>query len=237
MAPKNFTLLSIEQAIRDVCNTLQERPTVSWRNHSEDELWRELVSCILGSRVRVKAVNAAIERMSSMCLLTRPHPRACFNQLEQDTITALTGGYPFFRVRANQIRRAAEHIYTSRGSILNLLNDLDDVCIARRLLVREVPGLGPKQASLFLRNICFAKYIAILDVHILTYLRWIGITDSSLKSIPNLGQYEALEGAFIEHACAFGYSPDRFDLAVWIVIRVVKEESKIADRDSCIGWI
>ncbi|MCY3766266.1 MAG: hypothetical protein OXH06_12680 [Gemmatimonadetes bacterium] len=236
MATINFTLPTIEEAIRDVCNTLEERPAVSWRNHSEDELWRELVSCILGSRVRIKAVNAAIERMNSMCLLTRPQPRSCFNQLEEDTLAALAGGYPFFRVRANQIRRAAEHIYISRGSILSLLNDLDDVSIARRLLVREVPGLGPKQASLFLRNICFAKYIAILDVHILAYLHWVGITDSSLKSISNLRKYEALEGAFIEQACAFGYSPDQFDLAVWIVIRVAKEESKLADRASRIGW-
>ena len=237
MATINFTFLAIEQAIRDICNTLGERPVVSWRKHSEDELWRELVTCILGSRVRIKAVNAAIERMGSMCLLSRPQPRTCFNQFEVDTLAALTGGYPFFRVRANQIRRAAEHIYITRGSILSLLNDLKDVCSARRLLVREVPGLGPKQASLFLRNICFAKYIAILDVHVLTYLRWVGITDSLHKSISNLYEYEALENAFIEHASAFGYSPDQFDLAVWIVIRVAKEESKLADRDSCIGWI
>ncbi len=237
MATIKFTLLAIEQAIRDVCNTLDERPAVSWRKHNEGDLWRELVSCILGSRVRINVVNSAIERMTRMSLLSRPQPHTCFNQLEEDTLAALKGVYPFFRVRANQIRRAAEHIYSSRGSIRSLLNDLEDVCIARRLLVREVPGLGPKQASLFLRNIGFAKYIAILDVHVLTYLRWVGISGSSFKSISNLCEYEALEGAFIEHACAFGYSPDQFDLAVWIVIRVAKEESKFADRDSCIGWI
>ena len=119
-----------------------------------------------------------------------------------------------------------ERLYTSRGSILKLLNSASDVRNARRVLVAEVAGLGPKQASLFLRNIGYAKHIAILDVHVLTYLNWVGLTDTPLKSVSTLSKYEVLEDSFIEHAYAFGYSPDQFDLAVWIVMKVAKEESK-----------
>ena len=226
MAMISFSRPVIEQAIRNVCSTLDECPSVSWEKYREDDLWRELVFCILGSRVRFEAVHAAVERMDSMYLLSQPWRNTGFDQYEEDIVTALSGGYPFYRIRANHIRRAAEHLYTSRGSILKLLDSAGDVRSVRRVLVAEVAGLGPKQASLFLRNIGYAKHIAILDVHVLTYLNRVGLTDTLLKSVSTLSQYEVLEDSFIEHAYTFGYSPDQFDLAVWIVMKVAKEESK-----------
>jgi hypothetical protein len=30
----------------------------------------------------------------------------------------------------------------------------------------------------------------------------------------------------MEHAYSFGYTPDRFDLAVWVVVKVAKEEQE-----------
>ena len=226
MTTIRFSLPAIEHAIRDVCSALDERASVSWEKHSEDDLWRGLVFCILGSRVKIEVVHAAVERMDGMRLLSDPRRNARFDQYEEDTVTALSGGYPFYRSRANQIRRAAEHLYSSRGSILELLNSASDARSARRLLASEVAGLGPKQASLFLRNIGYAKCIAVLDVHVLTYLSWVGVTDAPLKSVSTLGKYQALEDSFIEHACSFGCSPDQFDLAVWVVMKVAKEESR-----------
>ena len=226
MATIRFSLPAVEHAIRDVCSALDERASVSWEKHSEDDLWRELVFCILGSRVKFEAVHAAVERMDGMCLLSHSRRNARFDQYEEDTVTALSGGYPFYRVRANQIRRAAERLYRSRGSILELLDSASDARSARRLLAAEIAGLGPKQASLFLRNIGYAKRIAVLDVHVLTYLCWVGLTDTPLKSVSTLGKYEALEDSFVQHAYSFGCSPDQFDLAVWLVMKVAKEESK-----------
>ena len=226
MTTIRFSLSAIKRAIRDVCSTLGERSTVSWRKHSEDDLWRELVFCILGSRVKFAAVHAAVERMDGMCLLSHPRQNARFDQYEEDTLTALYGGYPFYRGRANQIRRAAERLYSSRGSILELLDSASDARNARRLLASEVAGLGPKQASLFLRNIGYTKRIAVLDVHVLTYLSLVGLVDTPIKSVTTLAKYQALEDSFIDHAYSFGCSPDRFDLAVWVVMKVAKEESK-----------
>lgn len=226
MTTVRFSLATIEHAIRDVYSALDDHPSVSWEQYSEDDLWRELVLCILGSRVKFSAVHVAAERMDRMCLFSSLRRKARFNIYEKDLVTALSGGYPFYRVRANQIRRAAEHIYSSHESIRDLLNRSNDVRGIRRLLASEVAGLGPKQASLFLRNIGYAKHIAVLDVHVLTYLNWVGLTNTPIKSAPTLGKYEMLEDSFIQHAYSFGYSPDQFDLAVWIVVKVAKEESK-----------
>ena len=228
MSAVQYSLPAIECAIRDVCVALgeTERPSTSWSNQSEDDLWRELVACILGSRVKFEVAYSAVERMHDMLLLSSSRRTACFDQYEQDAIAALSGGYPFYRMRANQIRRAAEHLYGTRGSIRGILNAARDGCGARRLLAAEVSGLGPKQASLFLRNIGYAKYVAVLDVHVLTYMNWVGLTNAPIKSVSTVRKYEMLEDAFIEHACSFGSAPDRFDLAVWVVVKTAKEESK-----------
>ena len=83
MAMIGFSLPAIEQAIRDVCSALDERTSVSWKEHSEDDLWRELVACILGSRVKFEAVHAAVERLDGMCLLSQPLRNTCFDQYEE----------------------------------------------------------------------------------------------------------------------------------------------------------
>ena len=225
MTRNRFSLPAIEHAIRDVYSILATSSKVHWKKNSEDNLWRELVCCILGSRVRYETVYAAVDRMYVFNLLKSPRSDSEFNELERNTAEALSTVYPFFRVRAKHIRRAAEHIYKSKGSIKNYLNNAIDVRSARRLLATEVAGLGPKQASLFLRNIGFTKSIAVLDSHVLTYLSWVGFVESPLKSVSSVGKYESLEESFVNHSYSLGCSPDRFDLAVWVVMKVVREES------------
>ncbi len=228
MITTHVSLPAIENAIRDVCSALDEKNIQSstWSKMNEDDLWRELVACVLGSRVRFEAAHAAVERMDKMKLLTNRRRSRRFDKYEEDTVTALSGGYPFYRIRAKQIRRAAERLYGSSGSIREFLDDAHDSRDARRRLASEVPGLGPKQASLFLRNIGYATHIAVLDVHVLTYMSWVGLTKEIVKSISTVRKYEMIEDSFIEHSYSFGYTPDCFDLAVWVVVKVAKEEYK-----------
>lgn len=238
MAVSHVPLPMIESAIRDVCQVLeQEKYCASpWESMSEDDLWRELVACILGSRVRFHVAHAAVERMGRANLLSERRRSSGYDEYERDVMAALSGTtkprrsprlesrYPFPKLRANQIRAAAERLYAQSGTIHNLLGGLRDVHEVRRRLASEVAGLGPKQASLFLRNIGYATHVAVLDVHVLTYMNWIGLTTAPVKSVRTVRQYETLEAAFIEHSCSVGYPPDRFDVAVWVVIRVAKKE-------------
>jgi len=236
MAVTRIPLPAIENAIREVCCALEEKgyQSPSWTTMTEDDLWRELVACILGSRVRFEIAHSAVERMERMCLLCEPRRSSRFLQYEQDVIRALSGvegpgaqgRYPFFRKRANQIRHAAERLYGDHETIRAFLENSCDIRDARRRLASQVSGLGPKQASLFLRNIGYAAHVAVLDVHVLTYMSWAGLTESPMKSVSTIRKYEALEDVFIEHAYSFGHAPDRFDLAVWVVLRVAKEEQR-----------
>lgn len=236
MTVVGISLPAINHAIQEVCSALEVRSHLPrpWTNMPEDALWRELVACILGSRVRFEVAYAAVERMERRRLFCEHRRSSCFAQYEQDVMGALSercaphepNAYPFFRVRANQIRRAAERLYRGRGTLRSFLQDSHDSRDARRRLTSEVTGLGPKQASLFLRNIGYAAHVAVLDIHVLTYMSWVGLTEVPIKSIPTVRRYEALEDAFIQHAYSFGHTPDRFDLAVWVVVKVAKEEQR-----------
>lgn len=240
MAATHVSLPAIENAIREVYFALDKKDhqSPSWAKMTEDNLWRELVACILGSRVRFEVAHSAVERIEKKQLLGQVRRSSRFDLYERDVMDALSGKtlvkdssgsqsrYPFFRMRANQIRRAAERLYGGRGSIREFLDDPRDIRKARRRLASEVSGLGPKQASLFLRNIGYATHVAVLDVHVLTYMSWVGLTNMSVKSVSTVRKYEKLEDSFIKHSDSFGYTPDRFDLAVWVVVKVAKEEYK-----------
>lgn len=236
MTATRIPIPAINNAIREVCFALEEKSYLppSWSSMTEDDLWRELVACILGSRVRFEVAHSAIKRMDRSLLFSENRRSSRFQHYEQDVMGVLSEGgapgetsrYPFFRVRANQIRRAAERLYGGRDTLHSFLEDSHDIRDARRRLASEVSGLGPKQASLFLRNIGYAAHVAVLDSHVLTYMSWVGLTEAPMKSVPTVRKYEALEDAFIEHAYSFGYTPDRFDLAVWVVVKVAKEEQK-----------
>ncbi|MFC1570266.1 N-glycosylase/DNA lyase [Candidatus Omnitrophota bacterium] len=73
----------------------------------------------------------------------------------------------------------------TEGGKLRIKNKIDasDIIGTRHWLVRNVKGLGYKEASHFLRNIGFGKELAILDVHILKNLIKCGIIKEVPKSI------------------------------------------------------
>ena len=143
MVTTQVSLPAIENAILDVCFAISEKnhQFSTWPNMNENDLWRELVACVLGSRVRFEAAHAAVERMDEMKLLTNRRRSRRFNKYEEDTVTALSGGYPFYRIRAQQIRRAAELFYSSNRSIRDFLDDSHHSRDSRRRFASELPGL------------------------------------------------------------------------------------------------
>ena len=238
MSPIRLPVSRIANAVQQVYHAIEEKEPISlpWTAAKEDILWRELVACILGSRVRFEIAQAAVARMDKANLFSALHRSTRYAKYEQDIFNVLSvanktfksiygrGCYPFARLRASQISQAAKRLYSDNGSIHGLLYDVQDPQMARRHLAAEVPGLGPKQASLFLRNIGYAEDIAVLDVHVLTYMNWIGLTPVPIKSVPTIRRYETLERMLIEHSSANGFRPDHFDVAVWIVVRTAKKE-------------
>lgn len=87
---------------------------------------------------------------------------------------------------------------------------------AREFLVKNVKGMGYKEAGHFLRNVGFGKEIAILDRHILKNMIKEGIVGE--EEIPkHLGKkdYLGLEGKFLKFAKKKGIPPAHLDVVLW----------------------
>ena len=232
MATALTELSRVQDAVAAVCRNLEDQPNCRhWSELDESSLWRELVGCILGSRVPYRVALNGVALLEESGLLCPPDRGRKMLSYEREMCRALSGrgtprsrlaNYPFPRQKSRQIRLSAETIYSSGQSLRTILSTTPDVRLLRRTLSERISGIGPKQASLFLRNICFSKDLAVLDVHVLTYMRWAGLVNEPIASIPSVSRYESLEYEFVSHAHQMGFSADRFDLGVWIAVRVVK---------------
>lgn len=227
---------NIQHAIQEVCRSIEPRvSSVSqWNQSEENDLWKELVACILGSRVSFEIANAALQELDNNGLLKEDRRSSYYSKYEADIADTLyqpfnhwaneprSFRYPFPKIRAKQIRQSAETVYGNNETLFRILNDSYDVAFTRQRLASELSGIGPKQASLFLRNIGYSENLAVLDVHVLSYMNWIGLIPDPISSIRSMKQYEELEDLFLSHARDMGLPATCFDLSVWVVVRVIK---------------
>jgi Thermostable 8-oxoguanine DNA glycosylase len=98
--------------------------------------------------------------------------------------------------------------------ILSALSYGDSSDAMREWLVKNVKGLGYKEASHFLRNIGRNDGLAILDRHILRNLRRCGV----IRDIPaslSRKQYLLIEKRFKKFAAMIGIPLDELDLLFW----------------------
>ena len=220
-----ISLEIIDCAIRRVAKALPSRVTekLQWASFSEEDLWRELVACILGSAVSFVCALKALQQLTERGLLVIPPP----SDLENSLCAALMdAGYRFPRIRAKQITVTASRIFGAQRSLSSLLRSASSSDEARRLLISCCLGIGPKQASMFLRNIGFSDH-AVLDRHLLRYMWLRGIC---LQGSPgSLVQYERLEGELRRKAEELELTVHQLDWAAWITMRTISgKESHVS---------
>jgi hypothetical protein len=82
--------------------------------------------------------------------------------------------------------------------------------------LESIPGIGPKTSRFFLIHTRPGARVAVLDTHILAYLRSIGI-DAPRYTPQTPKRYAQLEAAFLDHARDIGRADDlaAFDLEIW----------------------
>ena len=234
----NISTERLEYAIGKVCKEIKRRKNiVNWYDMPEEQLWNELVSCILGSQVRYEHSQCIIKYLISENLLSIKNLISNGEHFERNIQSALekpipspltkTGSikYRYPRTKANYIRRTGESIYPASSSIRKILTPCIDDRITRTKIMSMAVGIGPKQASLFLRNIGYAKNLAILDTHILKYMTVIGLVPKILKTVSYLPKYEDIEEILNNYATKFKESLDCLDTAIWIVMRSCWKEA------------
>jgi N-glycosylase/DNA lyase len=196
-----------------------------WATTDESDLWYELIACILGSQVSFEVAQAAAERLRSANLVD-PSPPPYPDHFENEVAECLRSSrYRFPVARARQIRQTRQTIYGSGLSLHSILKSAPGAREARTELVARAAGVGPKQASLFLRNVGFTLDLGIIDAHVLRYMEFMGISSTTRREGPgpNLACYENNETALREHATDAGYAIGHMDWAIWVVMRSIRQ--------------
>jgi N-glycosylase/DNA lyase len=222
--PQNLPpgLLEIYEKWNDV---YQRRP--SWSELGEGRLWEELCFCILSSNVPYEMACTALVQLTQKGLLdfddsrrirassiaselSRPvyHPRRKDGSLRV---------YRFPRNGAHNIVGAWTYLYLDNAGLRSLLRMELVPAELRSILASNVPGIGFKEASHFLRDVKYTDALAVIDTHIVSFL------DSFVEplEIGNLTprRYVQLEALMIELAKNLGLSPAVLDMAVWEYMR------------------
>lgn len=235
-----MNLATLDRTIRVMCAEVGElRATVpDWRSLGEEALLREAAVCIFGSQMIFEVAEGAALRLESMGLLDPQASRRSVRAYERQVVAALSqpvtfevGGRarrarPRFRNRlASLLVRTMADLYQGGTSLGALLRSAESPRQARERLVNRVWGFGPKQASLFLRRVGYASDLAVLDTHVLYYLRLRDGTIHKAGSLSRLSAYECLETEFKRLAMDLGYSVGCVDLATWVTMRVARRKA------------
>jgi N-glycosylase/DNA lyase len=187
---------------------------------SECALRQELVFCLLGGHgVSFELARSATDVVMALCPFEprwRPTELAAALQVELGAAKfdprRRDGSLRRYRypVRKAELVAMAVAWVAENGSLSSRLAELPDEFERRQWLCR-CPGIGPKSASWFLRNIGAAKELAILDVHILRAMREAGRLGEA--NLPR--DYAVVEARFREWCEELGTSVFALDLFLW----------------------
>lgn len=159
------------------------------------------------------------------CLLTpqtsAENAEKAVSQLrEQSFDTQHVNPEPILANRSHYIRfhkTKAKHLLLIKQTMPRILEALSTGRSSfeqREWLVKNVKGLGYKEATHFLRNIGRNDGLAILDRHILRNLKRYGAIRSLPKSLSRK-QYLAIERRFKKFSDRLGIPVDELDLLFW----------------------
>ncbi len=174
-----------------------------WEIASDEELFKELVFCLLTPQSRAKTCWNAVLRLERKSLVAEGE--AC--QIQEELV-----GVRFHQRKAEYICLAREMF--SQISLRATLAGFASPFAAREWLVKNVLGLGYKEASHFLRNIG-RRDLAIIDFHIVDLLSSRGIIRKPESKSLGKKKYEEIEKKLAVLADRCGLCQGELDLYLW----------------------
>lgn len=222
---------ALSKAVAAICPDIRSRIDTSLVT-DERHLWWELSCCILSSQVPYSLAMAAADAIDKHGYLHQDDQasRGLADRLFDLLSTSLVvegkkRNYRFPKARAGQLAATRAAVTMVGGSLNSLISGLS-ANDARKWLVAYAPGVGPKQASMFLRNCGITYDLAILDRHVLNYMSAQGIYSGGQASISGLNQYGRHEKTLRDHAREMDCPVGLLDWAIWIVMRVANRNQE-----------
>lgn len=172
----------------------------------EEDVFAELCFCVCTPQSRARTCDKVISRLKETGTL--------FNGTEEDILAGLRE-VRFCENKARYIVIAREQFSDSgRIQIKKRLSGHLDVEGLREWIVKNVKGIGYKEASHFLRNIGLGLNMAILDRHILKNLKRAGVIETIPTSISRK-KYLEIERKMRAFSEEIGIPLMHLDLLLW----------------------
>ncbi|MCP2519345.1 N-glycosylase/DNA lyase [Candidatus Aminicenantes bacterium AC-708-M15] len=176
------------------------------RKGSDEAIFAELVFCILTPQSKAKSCWKAVEILRKKNLLLNGERNEIAEELN---MVRFRNKKAFYIISAR-----SQFLNNGKLSIKSKIEKFRNPIDAREWLVKNVKGIGYKEASHFLRNIGLGSNMAILDRHILKNLKLFKIIDSIPQNLSRK-KYLEIEEKMRRLSGKMGISMDCFDLLLW----------------------
>ena len=208
MKTTSKTLKNEEQLaqLRDLYSSKKEairRRLAEFRAVDPSDYFYELGYCLLTPQTSAGNAGKVVEELQRLSFHSFP--------IDPEPILRNRSTYiRFHRTKSRNLLKLKEDFPV----VLKAMSDFTDPSVKREWLVKNVVGLGYKEATHFLRNIGLNGGLAILDRHILRNLKRYGAVRSVPKSLSRR-KYLSLERSFIRFSERIGIPLDELDLVFW----------------------
>jgi N-glycosylase/DNA lyase len=177
-----------------------------WIHGSDEKIFAELCFCLLTPQSKAKNCWAAVEKLMESRLLFDGNAEKIGKNLQ---------GVRFHNNKSLYIVQARDN-FSSAGKILikDTISGFDTSAECRKWLVKNITGMGYKEASHFLRNIGKGDLFAILDRHILRNLQAFSVISPAVKSL-SPKKYLEIENKFVSFSEKINIPVSHLDLLLW----------------------
>jgi N-glycosylase/DNA lyase len=170
-----------------------------FKNKNTKQWFSELCFCILTANSKARTALKIQDELGvkGFCMYPASSVKECIMKHK----------HRFHNNKTKYIVEARKHI-----DIKGKLRGMDDFS-AREWLVKNIKGIGYKEASHFLRNVGY-KSLAILDRHILNLMKDEGIISEKPKTLTK-NKYIEIEQKFQKLSKKLNMQPAELDLHMW----------------------
>jgi len=201
----------------------------------ENNLLFELVFCILSSQEKFEVALGATKSLENNGALRTPRNKSDIRKIQRQIEEILSEPVMFRAQGKHQKRRlrfyvnksrylgtTIENIYSNSRNLTEVLSCSSSIYEAREKVIKISSGVGPKQASMFLRNAGYCDDFAILDKHVIEYMKIMTLIGPSNYNFSQLSTYEQVEGRLKSYASTYNIELLYLDLGIWATMRTLK---------------
>ncbi|MBI2085288.1 MAG: N-glycosylase/DNA lyase [Candidatus Aenigmarchaeota archaeon] len=170
-----------------------------------EKIFMELCFCLCTPRSSAIKCDRIIKQLASNGLL--------FNGASNE-IKKYMDEISFPDEKSKYIVEARDRFVSQNVNFIDFFKKFLSPAGAREWLIKNVGGLGRKEASHFLRNIGMGKNFAILDVHVMRNLKWFNVIEEIPEQL-NDRKYMEIENKMKKFSDEISIPMDELDLLLW----------------------